>query len=128
METLNRNHHLITVSARIFVYASVLLGVALLLQLYSVVPDWLFYSILAGWLFYLIVAVMMVRGIKLAHPAALVLAIVTLLVSLPQPEHYALLGQGFSPAALTFIAGSILQVGVIGTVAGRLILERKKVP
>ena len=122
----NRKEDLVVVSARILIYASVMLGVALLVQLYSVVPVWLFTSVLVGWMPYLVVAVLAYPGRRLAYPAALVISIVTLHVSLPQPEHYVLLGQGATPAAFTFIIGLAIQVGVIATVAGHLILDRKR--
>jgi hypothetical protein len=50
----------------------------------------LFYSVLAGWIAYLIVAVAVAKGLKMAYPLSLVLAILTLAVSLPRPEHSSL--------------------------------------
>src|SRR5713226_3982509 len=109
------------------IYASVLLGVALLAQLYALmVPSWLFYSILAGWILYLVVAIGVATGRDKAYLPALVLSIVTLAVSLPQPEHYSLADAGPTLASLTFIAGSILQVGVIILVTSLLILRRRQ--
>jgi signal transduction histidine kinase len=108
------------------IYASVILGVALLVQLYQLmVPSWLFYSILAGWAWYLAVAVAVAMGRKRAYPAALVLAVVTLAVSLPQPEHLSLAEAGPTLASLTFIAGSVLQVGVIIFVSANLLEKRR---
>jgi hypothetical protein len=106
------------------IYASIILGAALLVQLYSLVPLWLFYSVLTGWIAYLIVAVAIAKGLKMAYPLSLVLAILTLAVSLPQPEHYSLVQAGLSPASLTFSAGSVLQVAVILTVSSYLFLTR----
>jgi hypothetical protein len=109
------------------IYGSVILGIALLAQLYVLmVPSWLFYSILAGWILYLVVAVEVALGRDKAYPAALVLSIVTLAVSLPQPEHYSLADAGLTLAALTFIAGSFLQVGVIILVTSFLVLKRRQ--
>jgi len=110
-----------------FIYASVILGVALLAQLYALmVPSWLFYSILAGWLLYLLVAIGVATGRDKAYPPALVLSIVTLVVSLPQPEHSSLADAGPTLASLTFTAGSLLQVGVIILVTSFLILKRRQ--
>ena len=96
------------------IYGSVILGVALLVQLCALmVPSWLFYSILAGWLLYLLVAIGVATGRDKAYLPALVLSIITLAVSLPQPEHYSLADAGLILASLTFIARSLLQVGVI---------------
>ena len=109
------------------IYASVILGMDLLVQLYALmVPFWLFYSILAGWILYLVVAIALAAGRDKAYPAALALAIVTLFVSLPQPQHYSLAEAGPTLASLTFIAGSVLQIGVIFLVSWSMILERRQ--
>jgi signal transduction histidine kinase len=108
------------------IYASVFLGVALLVQLsVLMVPSWLFYSILAGWILYLVVAIAVATGRDKAYPAALALSIVTLIVSLPQPEHYSIAKAGPTLASLTFIAGSVLQIGVIILVTSSMFLERE---
>ena len=109
------------------IYASVVLGVVLLAQLYLLgVPSFLFLSILAGWSLYLIVAVGVARGRDKAYPAALILAIVTLAFSLPQPEHLSLAEAGPTLASLTFLAGSLLQVGVMVLVASLTVKERRR--
>lgn len=95
---------------------------ALLVQLYSLVQSWLFYSVLVGWTAYLIVGIAVAMRRSVAYPLSLVLAALTLAVSLPSPEHYSF---GLSIASLTFIAGSILQIGVIVSVTRYLILKRK---
>jgi len=106
------------------IYASIFLGAALLIQLFAIVPGWLFYSVLVGWIAYLIVALAIAKDLKMAYPLSLVLAILTLAVSLPRPEHYSLVQAGLSPASLTFIAGSVLQVAVILTVSSYLFMTR----
>jgi hypothetical protein len=109
------------------IYASVILGILLLAQLYVLsVPSFLFFSIFAGWILYLIVAVAVWTGHAKAYSAALVLAIVTLAVSLPQPEHLSLTEAGPTLASLTFIIGSLLQAGVIVLVASSIIKERRQ--
>jgi hypothetical protein len=105
------------------IYASIILGVALVVQLNSLgVPSWLFYSVLAGWIAYLTVGIAVTLRVSIAYPVSLILAVLTLAVSLPQPEHYSF---GVSPASLTFIAGSILQIGVILAVGRYLILKSR---
>ena len=111
-------------SADLLIYASIFLGAALLIQLFAIVPGWLFYSVLVGWIAYLIVALAIAKGLKMGYPLSLVLAILTLAVSLPRPEHYSLVQAGLSPASLTFIAGSVLQVAVILTVSSYLFTTR----
>lgn len=110
--------------ANYLVYASVVLGVFLLAQLYGVVPSWLFYSVLTAWIVYLATAILIARGSEV-YPVALVLAVLTLGVSLPQPEHANMVEAGFSAGTLTLLAGSILQVGVIPTIVTYLILKRR---
>ncbi len=111
-------------SADLLIYASIFLGAALLIQLFAIVPVWLFSSVLAGWIAYLIVAMAIAKGLKGAYPLSLVLAILTLAVSLPRPEHYSMAQAGLSPASLTFIVGSALQVAVVLTVSSYLFMTR----
>jgi hypothetical protein len=111
------------------IYASVILGVALLAQLYSLmVPYGLFYSILAGWTLYVGVAIAVATGRDKAYPVALVLSIATLAVSLPQSKHYSLAEASSTLASMTFIAGSVLQVGVIIFSSTYLILRSRQSP
>ena len=109
------------------IYATVVLGIILLAQLYVLrVPSFLLYSILTGWIFYLIVAIAVWRGHSNAYPAALILAIVTLAVALPQPEHLSLAEAGPTLASITFILGSIVQVGVVILVAYSIVTGRRR--
>ncbi len=127
MESIDSKLKRVRRVANWLIYASVILGVALLVQLYVLmVPSWLFYSILAGWILYLVVATAVATGRDKAYPAALALSIVTLIVSLPQPEHYSLAEAGPTLASLTFIAGSVLQIGVIILVTSSMFLERRQ--
>jgi len=97
----------------LLIYISVALGVALLPQLYGLVPSWLLLSILVGWLAYLVVAVLVATGRSIAYPLAFVLALLTLAVSLPQPEHYSFVEAGLSLASATFLIGSALQLALL---------------
>src|SRR5260370_31864866 len=110
---------------RFLIYASIILGTPLLVELYAVVPVWLFYSVLAGWVAYLITAVAIAKDLKIAYPLSLVLAVLTLAVSLPQPEHHSLVEAGPSPASLTFIFVPLLHLSVILTVSSYLVLTRR---
>jgi hypothetical protein len=111
--------------ADLLIYASIFLGAVLLIQLFATVPVWLFYSVLAGWVTYLITAVAIAKGLRMAYPLGLVLAILTLVISLPRPEHYSLVQAGLGPASITFIAGSVLQAAVILTVSSYLFMTRR---
>jgi hypothetical protein len=97
----------------LLIYVSVALGGVLLPQLYGLVPVWLFSSVLVGWLAYVVVAVLAAKGRSIAYPLAFVLAVLTLAVSLPQPEHYSFVEAGFSLASSTFIVGSAVQVALL---------------
>jgi len=124
MDSHPRRVKTLKVPADSLIYASIFLGAALLIQLFAIIPVWLFYSVLAGWIAYLIVALAVAKGLKMAYPLSLVLAILTLAVSLPRPEHYSLVQAGLSPASLTFIAGSVLQAAVILAVSSYLFMTR----
>ena len=97
----------------LLIYLSVALGVVLLPQLYGLVPAWLFYSVLGGWLAYVLVAVLTATGHKIAYPLAFALSILTLVVSVPQPEHQSFVMAGLSLASVTFLIGSALQLALI---------------
>jgi hypothetical protein len=97
----------------LLIYLSVTVGIVLLLQLYYLVPRWLFYSVLAGWVAYVIVAALAATGHRVAYTLAFVLSILTLAVSLPQPEHQSFVEEGLSLASATFLIGSILQLALI---------------
>jgi len=106
------------------IYGSIILGVLLLVQLYSIVPSWLFYSVLAGWVAYLAIGIAISKNIEVAYFVSIILAFLTLVVSLPQPEHYSF---GLSLATITFLAGSVLQVGVILSVIRYILLKRRTI-
>jgi hypothetical protein len=108
----------------LFIYLSVALGVVLLPQLYVLVPSWLFYSVFGGWLAYVVVAIIAATGHKVAYPFALVLSILTLLVSLPRPEHYSFVSAGFSLASMTFVVGSVIQLALLILIPAYLVRER----
>jgi hypothetical protein len=109
----------------LLVYLSVVLGLVLLLQIYVLVPAWLFYSVLAGWFAYLVVAVIVATGRRSAYPLVLLLSVLTLLVSLPEPEHYSFAVEAMWLAASTFAIGSALQVAIIVLIPIYLIRKRK---
>ena len=97
----------------LLIYLSVALGVVLLPQLYGLVPSWLFLSVLVGWLAYLIVAALVAKRRSIAYPLASVLALLTLMVSLPQPAHYSYVEAGPSLASATFLLGSAVQLSLV---------------
>ena len=97
----------------ILVYASVALGVLLLLVAGPLVPSWLLASLAAGEVAYAACAVAIARGYRRAYYFVVVLALLVLAVSLPQPDHYAFATYGEVGAFLIFAGGSVLQVCLI---------------
>ncbi|MDA4115794.1 MAG: hypothetical protein OK442_04490 [Thaumarchaeota archaeon] len=101
------------------VYASVVLGVLFLYVLHGTggIPSFLFPSILVGEIIWIVCAVAISRGAKWAPYMAVVLAVITLAVSLPQPTHYSFAETGQVVAFLIFTGGAVLQFALIGAVA-----------
>jgi hypothetical protein len=111
------------------VYSSVVLGLLFLYVLYGTpgVPAFLFPSILGGEVVWLVCAVAISRGAKWAPYMGLVLALITLAISISQPTHYAFAETGQIVAFLIFAGGSILQVALIAAVSLFVYRSRRKV-
>jgi len=101
------------------VYASVVLGVLFLYVLHGTagIPSFLFPSILVGELIWIVCAVAISRRVRWAPYMAVVLAVITLAVSLPQPTHYSFAETGQVVAFLIFTGGAVLQFALIAAVA-----------
>ena len=101
------------------VYSSVILGVLFLYVLYGTpgIPAFLFPSILGGEIVWLVCAVAISRGARLAPYMALILALITLAISVSQPTHYTFAETGQIVAFAIFTGGSILQVALIAAVS-----------
>jgi hypothetical protein len=110
------------------VNSSVVLGVLFLAVLYGIpnFPNWLFYSIMGGEVIWILCAVAIRRGIRWAPYLAVVLALITLAVSLPQPTHYTFASSGDIVAFFIFSIGSILQVALIASVVLWFVRSRRK--
>ena len=61
----------------------------------------------------MVVAAFAAKGLRIAYPLTLVLAVLTLAVSLPQPAHYSFVEAGPSLASATFVVGSALQLALL---------------
>ncbi len=110
----------------VLVYLSVALGIGLLVQVYGLLPASVFFSIVGGWFAYLIAAILLWRRHAKVYPVILVLAVLTLLVSLPQPAHFALVTNAHILAAFTFIVGSAVQICLIVLIPLFLFVRRKR--
>lgn len=114
-------------AAGYLVYASVVLGVLFLYVLSGIpgIPTFLFPSILFGELLWIVCALAVARKARWAPYLALVLAVITLGVSLPQPTHYDFAQNGQTAAFLIFTGGSAIQFALIAAVAAFLFRSRK---
>ena len=100
------------------VNSSVVLGVLFLYVLYVTpgVPSFLFPSILVGEIIWVACAIAISRKARWAPYMAVVLAVITLGASLPQPTHYDFAQSGQVVAFLIFTGGSVLQFALIAAV------------
>ncbi len=73
---------------------------------------------------WIIAALLAATGHKLAYPLAFVLSVLTLAVSLPQPEHLSFVEAGMSLASATFLIGSALQVALLVLISAYLLWNR----
>jgi hypothetical protein len=110
------------------VYSSVVLGVLFLAVLYGFpnFPGWLFYSIAGGEGLWVVCAVAAARRASWAPYMAVVLALITLVLSLSQPTHYTFAETGQLVAFLIFSVGAALQVALIAAVLLHLVRARKR--
>ncbi len=110
------------------VYASVVLGVLFLYVLYGTpgIPSFLFPSILAGEVIWIVCAVAVSRKARWGPYMALILALITLAISLSQPTHYSFAETGQIVAFLIFSGGSVLQFALIGAVSVFLVKSRRR--
>ncbi len=108
------------------VYASVVLGVLFLYVLYGTpgIPSFLFPSILAGEIIWVVCAMAVSRRARWAPYMALVLALITFVISLSQPTHYTFAESGQIVAFLIFSGGSVLQFALIAAVSAFLLGSR----
>jgi hypothetical protein len=109
------------------VYASVVLGLLFLYVLHGTagIPSFLFPSIAVGEVIWIGCAVAISRRVVWAPYMAVVLAVITLAVSLPQPTHYDFAETGQVVAFVIFTGGSALQFALIGAVALFVIRSRR---
>lgn len=105
------------------VYASVLLGVLFLYVIQGIptFPAWLLYSIVGGEALWIVCAVAVARRLKWAPYLAVVLAVITLAVSLPQPTHYSFAETGQVLDFSIFAGGAVLQVALIVAAAAKFL-------
>lgn len=107
------------------VYLSVLLGILLLYFAAPLVPSWLLVSLTAGEAAYAVCAAAVAMGRIRVYYAVLILAVLVLAASLPQPEHYALASSGQAGPFAIFAAGSAVQVCLLVLIPIYLVRRRR---
>jgi hypothetical protein len=95
------------------IYASVFLGLLLLYEVSGVVPGWLQASLFGGEMAYALTSLAVAKQYRWSYYIIVVLAVVVLAASLPQPQHYAFATTGQVVPFLIFAAGSVMQVCLI---------------
>jgi hypothetical protein len=108
------------------IYATVFLGLILLYEISGVVPGWLQASLFAGVGAYAATSLGVAKGYRWSYYIIMVLAVLVLVVSLPQPEHYAFATTGQAVPFLIFAAGSVMQICLLVLVP--VYLWRTKTP
>ena len=110
---------------QVLVILSVLLGVALLVQVYGVVPSWLFLSVSIGWGLFVVDTVLTFVRPRISYYLAFALAVLAFASSVPQTAHYAFIQQGLLLPSATFVLGSTIQVLLIVIVPYHLLKTRR---
>lgn len=95
------------------IYATVALGFVLLYVASGIVPGWLLAALFFGVMAYGGTTIAVVKNYRWSYYVILVLAIVVLAASLPQPEHYAFASTGQLVPFLIFALGGAMQVCLI---------------
>lgn len=92
---------------------STVLGVFFLWQAYPLLPSFVFDFVSFGWVLFVTASVITFVKPKASFYLALVLAVLALISTLSQPEHYALVENGNVPATITLFLGSAAEILII---------------
>ena len=98
---------------QVLIVGSVLLGVALLFEINSLVPWFVFDFIALGWALFVVDSVLTFVRPALSYYFGLVLAVLALSASLPQSAHWAFIEEGLLIPSAIFITGSVMQVLIV---------------
>lgn len=107
---------------------STLLGAVFLFQVYQLLPADAFDIVSFGWVLFLIDSALTFVRPRISFYVGLVLAIVALVETLSQPQHYVLIASGDLGATATIVVGSIAEVLLIVLAAYYLFTKRGKDP
>ncbi|MDG6988881.1 MAG: hypothetical protein JRN21_06095 [Nitrososphaerota archaeon] len=105
-----------------------LFGVPFLVEVYPVLPAFVFDSVAFGWVLFVADSALTFVRPRASYYLGLVLAAVALLVTWSQPEHLRLIEGGDLVAAATIVIGTIAEVAIIGLTAYFLASGSRKDP
>jgi hypothetical protein len=94
-------------------------------QVYGVVPSWLFLSVSIGWGLFVVDTVLTFVRPRISYYLAFALAVLAFASSVPQTAHYAFIQQGLLLPSATFVLGSTIQVLLIVIVPYHLLKTRR---
>ncbi len=98
---------------QVLIVASSFLGVALLIEINSVVPPDVFDFVAVGWALFVVDGVLTFVRPVISYYLGLVLAVLALSASLPQSAHWAFIENGLLIPSAIFVTGSAFQVLII---------------
>jgi hypothetical protein len=103
-------------------------GVFFLWEVYPLLPTFVFDFVAAGWACFVVDSVLTFIRPRASYVLGLVLAILAMAVSLPQPEHYALIEGGDLTAAVILVVGTAAEACIVILVAYYFVSTRKEDP
>ena len=109
------------------IVASSVLGIALLIEINSAVPQEVFDFIAFGWALFVVDSLLTFVRPTISYYLGLILSVLGLSASLPQSAHWAFIENGQLIPSAIFVAGSIFQVLIIGLVA-LYTIKRRRLP
>lgn len=105
---------------------STILGVFFLYQAYPLLPPAIFGFVAFGWVLFVIDSILTFVRPRISYYLGVVLAILALLATISQPQHFAIVMSGNLAAAATIVLGSSAEVLLIIFGAYFIISERRK--
>lgn len=109
------------------ILASTLLGIALLFEIYAIVPPFVFEIVSVGWVCFAFDSLLTFVRPTASFCLGLILSVLGLSASLPQSTHWEFIQEGLVVPSAIFIAGSIMQGMIVVLSAYYLVGLRKGV-
>lgn len=113
---------------QLLILFSTVLGAFFLYQVQPVLPAPAFEFVAAGWVMFLIDSFLTFVRPRASYYLGVVLAVIALITTLSQPEHYQLVVSGNLPATATLLLGSAAEIALILSGGYFILTSRKKDP